>query len=444
MRQHFLRWTLGTIALALATACSHANGAPALPAALPGSNPAAAGALATAGSLNGRGTIISLIHLGTLSKPEMEQGIAGEIIDKVGGKPRCDVQLYVVLYRTIGVHGEPADASAGFFVPLKGCKGPFPLVAFAHGTNLERNQLMSDPATSDPVLTAPDQNPDFIAGIYAGHGYAVAATDYLGLGLSTYPYHPYLDTATEASSVVDAMLAVRAAARQLRVPLAKSTFLAGHSQGGQAALAAQRALEAQSPGAVDLRGTAPSSGPYALAATVADMLRDKTQDAPILAAYMLTGYNKTYANIYTDPAQVFQQPYAKGINRLLPVRTFEQEAALWGTTLPLTLNRLLQPSFLQGALADPQSTVRADIAKNELLGGWKPKTPVYLCGGSRDPEIEFKNTRLAYAYFKAQGANVRLVDVDSLISDVPIAQYHDDVALACLPLARKNFFDPRR
>jgi hypothetical protein len=78
-----------------------------------------------------------------------------------------------------------------------------------------------------------------------------------------------------------------------------------------------------------------------------------------------------------------------------------------------------------------------------LLLGWKPKPPINLCGGSRDPEVEFKNALLADTYFTKVGSQVTLEDVNSLIpSSVPYTDYHVTVALFCLTLERELYFDP--
>lgn len=423
------RFTILALALSMA-ACSNPPGPTTpLPSYAPVTRPA-------------RGKIDRLFFVTTISKAQMTAGLFGKVTSELGGPPKCEVKLYGIEYETIGVSGERANASAAFFVPQAPCKTPFPLVGYAHGTNPVKEQLITAPKTTSKIWTAPDQDPIVVAAIFAAHGYAVAATDYLGLGLSTYPYHPYLHAASEASAVIDSMRAARTAAKKLHVHLSGKVFLTGHSQGGQSSVAAQRAIEGQNAAEFDLRGDAPSSGPYALSRTFEDSLQHQSQDAPILAAYILPGYQKVYENIYTDPTQLFQNPYASYVDTLLPVATYRDEKKLYGKTLPLQLDRLLQPSFVKSFLTDPSSPARRDTADNDLLGRWVPKAPVWLCGGDRDPEVEFKNARKAYAYFNAHGVNVSLTDVNDLIpSYVPMTDYHVVVALFCLPLARSQFFD---
>jgi hypothetical protein len=401
--------------------------------------PAAAGA---------RGSIISLKRVTVITKKQMSTGIVNGVVAQLTGPPKCDVTLYAVVYKTIGVKGEAADASAAFMIPGKTCgSGPYPLLGYAHGTNIAKNQLITDPSTSNASWTAPDQNPVTVAAIYAAHGYVVAATDYLGLGESTYPFHPYLHVASEATAVIDAMRAIRLAAKSLKVPLRAGTgvFLSGHSQGGQVAVGTQRAIESGAyKGEFSVLFDAASSGPYALSQTFRDSVRNQSQDAPLLAAYTLTGYQKIYGNLYDDPTDVFQKKYAKGIDTLLPVHSYKEADGLLGKTLPLNLTKLLQPAWAAQFLKKANNPARVAAADNNLIGGWKPVGPLALCGGKRDPEVEFRNAIKAQLYFQSVHARIApLRDVDYLIpKSVPYKDYHVTVALFCLTVMRELNLDP--
>jgi len=428
---------------------------------------AAATGVASAGSAPMRGSVVSAKLITTITVSDMERDkfaqVAIEIGDKFGpnfgespsaGVPQCNVALYRIVYNTVGVMHEPAVADEGLFVPLKGCSAPngYPLVGYAHGTNVAKSQVIWDPKTTDYVHTAPDQSPNTIAAVFAAHGYVVSATDYLGLGISSYKYHPYLNAESEATSIVDAMRAARLFAAKNNIMLNGHVFLTGHSQGGQSALAAQRAVQ-RYPSEFALLADAPSSGPYALTDTFETELTENGgaggQDSPIFATYAITGYQKTYQNIYTKPTEVFKFPYVKGINNLLPVANFADEDKLFGQTLPLGLNQLIKPSFANSFLSDPSSGARVDTAKNDLLQGWM-RSPsealMLLCGGSNDPEVPFFNTELAYEYFSAQpGAYpVEPVDVDPYVQqlNVPPSDYHVTVAFFCYTIAKQAAFDP--
>ena len=389
-----------------------------------------------------RGNLDSLSAPVTISRATMAADQNSAIISPIGGAPQCDVLLYTLRYTTIGVHGEPATASAGLFLPTATCgPPPYPLVSYEHGTNIVRSQFISDPSTVNEALTAPDQLPVVVAAIFASHGYATVATDYLGLGLSTYPFHPYLHAESEASAAIDALRAARKATQQLNIALTGGVFITGHSQGGQAAAATQRAIERDEPAEFGLLGDAPSSGPYFLSQSFLDGVAHPTQDASIFSTYTFVGYQKIYGNVYNTPTDIFQLPYANGIESLLPVPTLQDQAALEGQKLPLDVRALLQPAFVSDFTSNPNNTLRQNLVKNDLLN-WKPVAPLFLCGGSRDPEVEFKNATAAKTYFSSVGATVQLTDVDSLIPAViPIQNYHVTVALFCLTIARAKFFD---
>ncbi|HTX58594.1 MAG TPA: hypothetical protein VMH02_02875 [Verrucomicrobiae bacterium] len=376
----------------------------------------------------------TIAQLGGASSPGL-LGTAEEAISAFGGAPKCGVALYAIDYETVGVKGEPATASEGFFVPQRGCKGPFTLVGYGQGTNDVKAQKISDP-------TSVNIEPQILAAIFAAHGYPVAATDYLGLGYSSYAYQPYLVVNSEASAVIDAMRAARAAAAELHVRLNGKIFLTGHSQGGHTALGTQKVIEAQNAAEFNLFADSPSSGPYALAQSTVGGLDKPGEGAPIYSAYMVTAYNKTYANIYQKAAAIFQSPYAAYVNDLLPVATYAQENALNGKTLPLTLTRLYRPSFLRSLRDDPRSGARLDLQANDLLGGWTPKAPVYLCGGSDDPVVDFENSIVAYQYLKRRGAKVQLLDVNSdMPPSVTTSEYHDAVLILCHTLERVAVLD---
>jgi Secretory lipase len=384
-----------------------------------------------------RGAVLALTKVGTITKAQMTAGIAGSTIAEFGGPPQCDVTLYAITYETIGAHGEPANTSGAFFVPATGCQGPFPLVAYAQGTNVIRAQKITDP-------TARNIEPVVIAAIYAAHGDAVAATEYLGLGYSTYPYQPYLVVNSEASAVIDSMRASRNAAKTLGVPLSSEVLVTGYSQGGHAAMGTQRAIEADEPSEFHLIAGAPASGPYALEKTTVDGIAHPGMGAPTYSTYMLTAFEKTYDNVYTDPTQVFQNPYANGIDSLLPVNTYAEAVALNGKTLPLALSALLQPAFVKSFTTDPKNGARVDLGKNDLLNGWKPVAPVALCGGSKDPVVNYENSQLAYAYFQKEGVKVTLTDMNGYIPPtLPRSEYHDAILLFCLTYNRATFLDKK-
>lgn len=130
----------------------------------------------------------------------------------------------LLLYTQEGIHGEPV-ATSGFMVVPDGDapEGGWPVVTWAHGTTGIADQCAptrsSDIPANYPLLE------DWIS-----KGYAVVATDYEGLG--TPGPHPYLIGDSEGRAVLD----IIRGARTYEPKLSNRVLVAGHSQGGQAAL----------------------------------------------------------------------------------------------------------------------------------------------------------------------------------------------------------------
>ena len=134
-------------------------------------------------------------------------------------------QAYRVLYRSVGMRGEPIAVSGVIVVP----PGPAPaagrpIVAWAHPTT----GVVPHCAPSLAIFVFQQ-----MAGLrqLIEQGAVVAATDYPGLG--TAGPHPYLVGDSEARAVIDS---VRVARSLPGVGDGNSFAVWGHSQGGQASL----------------------------------------------------------------------------------------------------------------------------------------------------------------------------------------------------------------
>jgi len=130
-----------------------------------------------------------------------------------------------VLYHSRAVDGRDIAVSGIVVAPTgKAPKSGRPVVSWAHGT------------TGIADVCAPSKNPTIAKEIpfvddLVEAGYVVAATDYEGLG--TPGVHPYLVGESEGRSVLDA---ARAARRVDGTAAGRDLLIAGHSQGGHAAL----------------------------------------------------------------------------------------------------------------------------------------------------------------------------------------------------------------
>lgn len=166
----------------------------------------------------------------------------------------------LLLYRSRSVSGQPIAVSGLLDLPKgKAPKGGFKVISYAHGTTgmadacaPSRASSASTPAYGYVAYTAP------MLSSWIKKGYAVVRTDYEGLG--TPGPHPYLIGNSEGRGVVDIVQAARSVDKKLSSEYA----IAGHSQGGQAALFAAQGSKSWAP-SLKLRGTvafAPASHIY--------------------------------------------------------------------------------------------------------------------------------------------------------------------------------------
>ncbi|MFD4468948.1 lipase family protein [Rhodococcus sp. NPDC058505] len=146
----------------------------------------------------------------------------------------------VLTYRTLGPQDRPASSTGAVFLPPgQPPPGGWPVISWAHGA-----VGVADGCA--PTVTGKIGGP--YLGRWLAQGYAIVATDYVGLG--TEGVHPYLDGRSEAHAVVDMVRAARA----VEPSLSDRWVTLGQSQGGQAAMVTATLATAYAP-ELDHRGT---------------------------------------------------------------------------------------------------------------------------------------------------------------------------------------------
>jgi pimeloyl-ACP methyl ester carboxylesterase len=357
------RSALAVVCLALAVAgCGQDDDPAPAPAAAPAASPPPPTAVGGASQLAAprpawltETSVVAPLSKATLDASAVAQGWTAHL-----GPARCDVTLHAILHPTTGPRGEATDASGAVMVPGgAGCPGPYPLLSYSRGTDLDRSRAMATPG---------DRETQAVAAFFAARGWVVVASDYLGYARSSFPYHPYLHAESEARTGIDALRAARTLLAGLGVPESGRLAVVGYSQGGHAALAIQRAIERDRPdGVAAPLATGAMSGPYDLAATLAE----SAQALPELAVSL----------------------GSSGTSRDVLLRL--------GDVLGTSAVELLQGG----------SQLAGVLQANSVIG-WRPLAPVLLCGGSRDPVVPFANTTRAAADFTARGAAVTVIDVE--------------------------------
>lgn len=403
---------------------------------------------ACGGSDTTNGTLLETPTLiATLSKADLD---AGPLVG-LSGKAKCDVKVVAINYATPGAKGEASNASGVLLLPTGAdCTAAAPLVAYAKGTDVQKPRTLASPTDGETGL---------LAAMYAGQGYAVVATDYLGFAKSTYSYHPYLHADSEATTVIDSIRAARNASLLQGSSLNGKVMLTGYSQGGHASMAAHRAIEKSLSSEINVVAGAHLAGPYNLSGSM--KLTDAIAGYQFFVPYLVTAWQKIYGNLYSDVKTAFKAPYSDWIETLLPNPTLTYTTLVTSGKLPgmngetpnQARDALFQPAFTSDILTNPNNATFQAAQKNDLLD-WSPKSKVLLCGGSGDPTVPpVIHQKVMKAAFDAKGlTNVQSVDVDATIQAVygkelatnPMAyygNYHGTYEPPFCHAAAKSLFD---
>jgi pimeloyl-ACP methyl ester carboxylesterase len=171
-------------------------------------------------------------------------GRPGSLVSRTPIAAPTGAKAWRVTYRSEAVDGRAVTVSGIVVAPEDtGPKGGRTVVTWAHGTTGVADRCA--PSRAAGAASALPYVQDLLAA-----GYVVAATDYEGLG--TPGVHPYLVGQSEGRSVLDAARVATA------IPAAHASdrvLVAGHSQGGQAALFAGELAPSYAP-ELDVLGVA--------------------------------------------------------------------------------------------------------------------------------------------------------------------------------------------
>jgi pimeloyl-ACP methyl ester carboxylesterase len=271
----------------------------------------------------------------------------------------------LLLYTSTGIDGKTVAVSGDVAVPKgKAPKGGWPVISWAHGT-------IGIADACAPTKIGMQRNYDSkLLNSWLKAGYAVVRTDYEGLG--TPGPHPYLIGDSEGRSTLDMVTA----ARTLNKDIGKHLVIAGHSQGGQAALFAASLVKKVAP-ALKLEGTV-AFAPVSHLSQQSTLLGALTQPGGLapLAAMILRGVD--IANPALD-VQSYLSDAAKPLYPQLDERCLDELGGpdSFGSVSPAGLIR-------EGADITPVSkALKADDDPDTL----KISGPVLIVQGKGDTTV---------------------------------------------------------
>ena len=292
---------------------------------------------------------------------------------------------YRVLYRSVGLHGEPIPVSGVIVVPNGPAPpGGRPIVAWAHPTT----GVVPRCAPSLAVFVFQQ-----IQGLrqMIDRGYVVAATDYPGLG--TPQTHPYLVGMSEARAVLDSVRVAQ------QIGAATKRFAVwGHSQGGQAALFTGLIASSYAP-ELDLVGVAAAAPATDLATLMGDDIN--SSGGRNLTAMTLWSWSR----VFGAPIDRVVSPAALPTVDRLAGECIE---SIYDLLLRQRTARPLERQFLAAADFYTSEPWRSLMAENSP-GPLPARVPLFLAQGAED---ELVRPQVTQGYERRQcqaGGKVQLL-----------------------------------
>lgn len=284
-----------------------------------------------------------------------------------------------VVYHSRSATGRDIPISGVVVVPQrKPPRGGFPIIAWAHQT------------TGIDPLAAPSLDPGLAGGArillsFVKRGYAIAATDYEGLGIGS--GHPYLVGKSEGRSVIDSVKA----ARELSRAVSRRWVTLGYSQGGHASIFAAQLSRSWGKG-LDFRGVAAIAPPSHLA-----LVPLFTPGTPAQVYYILMLNGLRVAEPSLSLTGVVGRQALKQLDTVgqVPLSNTYQDLV----ALPANELRASNPTSL--------ARIRARLAANDP-GRVKISRPVLLLQGSKDPVVPAFATQGLAQNMRAHGTKVTL------------------------------------
>ncbi len=337
----------------------------------------------------GEGEIESRTEGGFYTLPAaLPAGAPGTVIrsERLLGAPNGAI-AWRVLYLSTDVGGKTIGVSGVVVAPTRPApKDGWPIVSWGHPTTGAYGRCAPSVGI-DPEL--------LMAGVHEllDAGYAIAATDYPGMGANGPP--SYLIGTSEGNSVLDAARAARG------IPDAHAgsrLLLWGHSQGGQAVLFAAQDAKAYAP-ELHLLGVAAA----APAAELGELLDDDivNQSGVTIGAYAFDAYRRVYGpgDPQVDLGRILTPAGVVAVGRLAPLCLLTHMKEMHAIADPLVGKYLL---------ANPATTEPWATLLDENTPGHDPVgVPMLVTQGDADTLVKPSSTAQYVAKLCAGGEQVQ-------------------------------------
>ncbi|MGA0532610.1 alpha/beta hydrolase family protein [Hansschlegelia sp. KR7-227] len=294
----------------------------------------------------------------------------------------------VMTYRSQALNGHSILVSGVVLTP-KGTppSSGWPVVAWGHGSSGVNDKCAPSSLPNRSGKIDLYGYAGFVAALLKG-GYAVVATDYEGLGVPG--EHPYIIADSEARGMIDA---VRAAIHD-DATLSRSWFAVGHSQGGQAAIAAGEMAETWGK-SLDFRGTVGLAPVTNVGAAYS-----YGSPGPVDRGFYLLALQGLKT---VNPSMRYQDYLGAEALRMLPETANECTLRIWEDFSANLGDRLNDFEFTPQT---PEAALKLQpLLDAQSVPRGRTPGPMLLLQGDHDPSIKIAVTRQAVRNAQAAGTS---------------------------------------
>jgi hypothetical protein len=331
-------------------------------------------------------------------------------------------EMQKVTYQSTGADGLPHTMTGLLILPksTSGVKPSVPIFLYQHGTEPYR---LYSPSRFLAHLDRPADYPEvMVAAAIASTGYAVAMTDYEGLGDNT-GTQPYVHGATLAQQVIDMLRASRdiiggtAGSSSSPCSWNSQLFLMGYSEGGYVTMTTTRELQLPKyAGEFTVTASAPLSGPHDLSGAMRGViLSNSTFKAPYFLPFLLTSYYYASGGTLFSPASALTSSYNTTIPPLFdgnsPSDKISEAMGMSFSPVNLIVPKSVLTQQFIDQLALPASPLLDFLKENDSyrLPGqvnsvWVPTIPMRMYHHRSDDLVPYANSQVAFNAFSTVGA----------------------------------------
>jgi hypothetical protein len=343
--------------------------------------------------------------MNTVSKEMLKTFLGPSEYGQYASLVQSNVRLLRVVYATEYPKGTTINVSGALLIS-ENYDSRFPTVLYNHGTNGNRN---SAPSVEIQSVLSIGMEVFFGITIASAFNCAVLIPDYIGYGESKSITHPYMHGESLGQTGLDFIRAYREymSGPAVALPFNNNVVVTGYSEGGYAAIALHKTIDAHPSEGLKVFKTVAGSGAYDLVAFSKEILDNQNPlGERMVSSYLWVigmfktdfHYSKNYADIFSETDNALLQSIGYDL------AYYKNETA--GLPLHDVSAQLFKPGFISGVLNETD-TEFIEISQRNSLIDFTPKDSVIFVYGDADQWVYPVNSENAYSAMSAKQCPVK-------------------------------------